>query len=229
MVGMRVYECVKKPKAELVKMLEGVAAANACDCMGRLYSMDSGIHTIGKGKTICGTALTVKAAIADNMLFHQALLMAEPGDVVVVNAGGDLTHSVCGDIMYRIAQTKGVLGFVVDGCVRDIDWLLETDSFTVYARGAVPGGPYKTGPGEVNCDVSCGGQVVHPGDVILGDADGVIVIPQDDLETVIEKVKILKENEMHSSELIASGRWEESGVVKGVKRALEEGGYTFNK
>ncbi|GAF23076.1 LOW QUALITY PROTEIN: dimethylmenaquinone methyltransferase family protein [Bacillus sp. JCM 19047] len=201
-------------------------SANVSDCMERLYSMNAYIKPFGKQKRLLGQALTVKASIADNMLFHQALLMAQLGDVIVVEAGRDMNHSICGDIMYSIAKSKNIAGFVVDGCIRDVDYLQQED-FPVFAAGVTGRGPYKNGPGEVNVDISCGGQVVHPGDIILGDEDGIVVIPPLEAEGILAKVETLIKNENESMEIIQSGNWKESTLAKNIEKTLEENGYTF--
>ena len=105
--------------------------------------------------------------------------MAQPGDIIVVDGGSGCNRSVAGEIMMRFAQEKGLAGVVVDGCLRDLDGL-ETLTMPVYAKGITPQGPFKNGPGEINVPVACGGQVVFPGDILVGDRDGIVVIrPQD--------------------------------------------------
>ena len=120
-----------------------------------------------------------KAPIGDNLFFHQALDMAQPGDIIVVDGASGCNRSLAGEIMLRFACMKGLAGVVVDGCLRDLDGI-ETLDMPVYAKGITPQGPWKFGPGEINVPVSCGGQVVFPGDILVGDKDGIVVIrPQD--------------------------------------------------
>lgn len=146
-----------------MEKFRNIPAANIGDAASRLFGMDASISPMGIGKKILGPALTVESSMADNFIFHKALSMAQPGDVIVVNACGDRNHSVCVDVMFRYAQKKGVVGFVVDGCIRDTDYLMKHD-FPVYALGSTPRGPYKNPVGEINTDIACGGQVIHPGD-----------------------------------------------------------------
>ncbi len=225
-VGKRIYTNRENLNPALVDCFREYPSANVSDCMERLYSMNAYIKPFGKQKRLLGQALTVKASIADNMLFHQALLMAQPGDIIVVEAGRDMNHSICGDIMYSIAKSKNIAGFVVDGCIRDVDYLQKED-FPVFAAGVTGRGPYKNGPGEVNVDISCGGQVVHPGDIILGDEDGIVVIPPQEAEGILAKVETLLNNENQSMEIIQSGNWEESALAKNIEKHLEENGYKF--
>ena len=222
--GMRIVRRIDRTPAEYVQKFQGAPAANVSDVMNRLFAMDSRLKAVGRRKSLCGPALTVKAAIADNMLFHKAITMARPGDVIVVNACGDLNYSVCGDVMYRLAMSKGIAGFVVDGSVRDVDFLAEAD-FPVYAAGVTPRGPYKNGPGEINTDIACGGQVVHPGDLIIGDPDGLVVVRRADVPVVYEKYLAIRQNEVRLSGLIAENRWSESPIVQAVEQKLREQGY----
>lgn len=227
-IGKRINNNIKRVEQQLIDKLSNRASANVSDCMERLYSMDASLRPIGKRKRIIGQALTIKANLADNLLFHQALLLAKPGDVIVVDAGKDMNYSVCGEIMYTYAKSKGVAGFVVDGCVRDVDYLYNED-FPVFAAGITGRGPYKTGPGEINVDIACGGQVVHPGDIILGDEDGIVVIPPNEAQNILEKVKALEENEAYSLKMIKDGQWESSSLASQVTKQLEENGYTFQR
>jgi regulator of RNase E activity RraA len=167
--------------------------------------------------------------MADNLLFHKALLLIKPGDVLVVNSGGDRNYSVCGDIMFQIAIKAGAAGIVVDGCIRDVEFL-ENNDFPVYAIGVTPRGPYKNGPGEINVDITCGGQVVHPGDLVLGDADGITIVYPDDMEAVADEVEKVVQKEAAFDEMIARGKWaEESALAKQVNETLVKQGYHIIK
>ncbi|MCL2368491.1 MAG: RraA family protein [Oscillospiraceae bacterium] len=183
-IGFRAYTKVKRAAPELVEAFRGIPVANIADNMGRIACLETGIVPFTE-VPLLGTAITVKAAPNDNLMFHKAIDMAQPGDVIVVDGEASLAHSLCGDIMYTYAKQKGIVGFVVDGCIRDVD-SLEALAFPVYARGVQPKGPYKNGPGEVNVPISCGGIVVHPGDIVYGDADGVVVIREADAPALIE-------------------------------------------
>lgn len=207
--GLRIFKDFQRPDPELIQAFRDIPVANISDCMGRLFCLHSSIKPRGKCKKICGPALTVKADMADNLLFNKAIALAQPGDVIVVNDSGDLTHSVCGDIMYQFAHYKKLGGFVVDGCVRDTQYLEEED-FPVYSRGVTPRGPYKNGYGEINTDIACAAQVVHPGDIIVGDEDGVVVIRPQDARELLKKVKGVIKREAEFDVLIREGKWEAS-------------------
>lgn len=223
--GMRICKTFKRPDRETIELFENVPAANIADATSRLFGMDARISPIGKQKRILGPALTVKSSMADNFIFHKALSLAQPGDVIVVNACGDTNHSICGDVMYRYAQSRGVVGFVIDGCIRDIDYL-EEHEFPVYAIGSTPRGPYKNPVGEINTDISCGGQVVHPGDIIVGDEDGIVVIRKEDALCIYEKLQNVLEKEKLMGQLIEEGRWEkESLILAQVNMEIERLGF----
>jgi len=125
-----------------------------------------------KGKLV-GRALTVRTRAGDNMAIHQALELIAPGDVIVVDGGGDESRALVGEIMKTIAETRGAVGFVIDGAIRDAGAFAESD-WPCYARAANHRGPYKNGPGEINVPVSIGGCVIAPGDIVVGDEDGVV-------------------------------------------------------
>ena len=167
------------PDPEVMEQFKTIPASNTCDVMGRNAAMNPRIHLVSspKAQMMVGPALTVKARGGDNLALHAALNIAEAGDVVVVSNEEDNTRSLIGEIMMAyLRHDRKVAGIVIDGPIRDIDEIGQWD-FPVYATGTTPGGPYKEGPGEVNVPVACGGISVNPGDIILGDPDGVIVIP----------------------------------------------------
>ena len=185
--GFRVITSIVRPSRTLVESFADIPVANIGDNMGRLSCLSADIRPYGK-KQILGTAITVRGPVGDNLMFHEALDIAEPGDVIVVDGQGDMNHALCGEIMMRYAITRGIAGFVLDGCVRDVEGLAALD-FSVYARGVTPKGPYKSGPGEVNVPVVCGGQAVLPGDIVVGDADGIVIIRPGDAEWVLAKAR----------------------------------------
>lgn len=221
-VGKRIYMDFQRPDPSLIERFRDIPVANLSDCMNRLFVMRSRIHPIGAGKKMLGTAFTVKAAPADNLLFNKAIGMARSGDVIVVDDCGNLDRSICGDIMYRMAEARGIAGFVVDGCVRDIDHLATTD-FPVFAAGVTPKGPYKNGPGEINTYISCGGQVVRPGDIIVGDEDGVLVIRPEDAEMILDSVQKLMEGEIELGEEIKDPNWKDDFI----DNLVVEKGFSF--
>lgn len=172
------------PDAALLKRLQTLPAANIGDVQSRLGMMDAGIGPSWTGARIVGPALTVLTAAGDNQIIHAALDAALPGEVIVINGLGDMTRALIGELIGEKAHALGIAGFVIDGCVRDADNLAEIPMPT-FARGFTPAGPYKNGPGYIGRPVAMGGMVVETGDVIVGDADGVVIIRRQDLESVI--------------------------------------------
>jgi regulator of RNase E activity RraA len=188
-LGFRILPSPPRLDAELVSRFRGLASSNLADAMGRFNFMDPGI--VGRsGLPLCGLAVTVNARPADNLMVHKALEVAMPGDVVVVNTGGNSTSAVFGGLMCASAAAKGLGGIVVDGAIRDVDEIVELQ-FPAYSRTLSPGGCDKDGPGEINVPISCGGVVVQSGDVVVGDRDGVAVVPRDHAAEVLELVQAL--------------------------------------
>lgn len=213
--GFRIYSTVERPSKELVEAFREIPVANIADNMGRISCVDSYIKPYNKARLL-GTAFTVKAPLGDNLMFHKALDMAKPGDVLVVDGESDMNHALCGEIMMRYAMKKGIAGFIIDGCIRDAASLDDLD-FPVYARGVNPKGPYKNGPGEINVPVSCGGQVVLPGDIILGDSDGVVIIRPTDAQYILEKSIAQNKAEAETFEQIENDTWDRNWVDNTLK------------
>lgn len=195
-VGNRVFLERDLPSKELIEKFSRLPAANVADTMGRLCAMHSDIKLMSKpSKIMCGPALTVKARPGDNLMIHAALDISQPGDIIVVSNEGDRSQALMGEIMTEYAASFLKLGgIVLDGPMRDIDSIGKMD-FPFYASGTTPGGPYKEGPGEVNVPIACGRISVNPGDIILGDQDGVIVIPREDSEGIYEQALKLSEGD----------------------------------
>lgn len=193
-VGFRVFTQRRLPDPAVVAALGALPAANIADVMGRSCALSSEIRklTPRTGQNMVGTAITVRARPGDNLMIHKALNMAGEGDILVISNEGDRSQSLLGAIIVAFARSKKIGGIVVDGPIRDIDEICEL-GIPVYGTGTTPGGPYKEGPGEVNAPIACGGVSVHPGDIILGDSDGVIVIPRQDAQRVLEEATAFAE------------------------------------
>ena len=202
-VGFRIFTKINRPGKELVKAFAGLPVANIADEMNRFGCVDARIKPLNN-TPLLGTAFTVKARNGDNLMFHKALDLAQPGDVIVVDGQGDLVNSLTGEIMMRQALKKGLAGIVVDGAVRDVEALRQMD-MAIYAAGVTPKGPYKDGPGEINVPVCCGGVVVNPGDILVGDADGIVVISPGDAKLTAEKAKAKSEKEQVTFKEIEAG------------------------
>ena len=153
-----------------------------------------GLRPFHRGTSMAGTAFTIRTAAGDNRVIHQALELFKPGDVLVVDGEGDVTRALVGEIMSLIAEVRGAAGLVIDGAIRDAAVLAASD-FPVFARAAIHRGPYKNGPGEMNVPVSIGGMVVNPGDIVVGDADGVVAFAPSVAEELLKAVKAQSDKE----------------------------------
>lgn len=156
--------------------------------------------------TMVGRALTVRTRVGDNLYIHRALGMIEPGDVVIVDGGGDENRALVGEIMANIAQSRGAAGLVIDGAIRDVA-TISAGTFPVFARAAIHRGPYKSGPGEINVPVSIGGMVVHPGDIVVGDSDGVVAFAPAIADELLQAVRQQEQKEQEMLDAIASGTY----------------------
>ncbi|HEX7928713.1 MAG TPA: RraA family protein, partial [bacterium] len=161
----------------------GLPVANISDMMARMTAGGARLRPMHGGGNMAGPALTVKTRPGDNLMVHKALNIAEPGDVVVVDAGGDLTNAIIGELMLRFAMERKLGGVVIDGAVRDSGFI-RANSFPVYAAGVTHRGPYKDGPGEINVPIALDGMVIEPGDLIVGDEDGLLCIPFDQVDAL---------------------------------------------
>lgn len=219
-VGKRIYLKRNLPDPEVMAQFKEIPASNTCDVMGRNAAMHPRIRLVSqpKAQMMVGPALTVKARAGDNLALHAALNIAQEGDVLVVSNEGDNTRALMGEIMMAyLRYDRKVAGIILDGPIRDIDEIGKWD-FPVYATGTTPGGPYKEGPGEVNVPISCGEISVNPGDIILADPDGIIVIPRKDAPQIL--VDAQKFQEADESKLAAA----KNGTSKRgwVDKALQE-------
>jgi regulator of RNase E activity RraA len=184
LLGFRVAEDFGRPSKELVEKFRTIPTAIVSDNMHRVFAGGTGLRPFHGDAMMCGSALTVRTRPGDNLMVHKALDIAMPGDVIVVDASGDLTNAIIGEIMLNYAITRGVAGFVIDGAVRD-SGAIAKGGLPVYARGVTHRGPYKDGPGEVGVPVTVGGMVVSSGDIMLGDEDGVLAVPQSHAEEIL--------------------------------------------
>lgn len=184
-IGFQILERKRKASAELIKAFTGLPVANVSDSMSRVFSAGPSLRPMHASGALIGVAITVKTRPGDNLMLHKAIDMAEPGDVIVVDAGGDLSNALMGELMLAHAVNRGVAGFVLNGAIRDLDAFVETNLPT-FAAGVNHRGPYKDGPGEINVPVSIDGMIIEPGDIVIGDCDGVLAVPLDHAEEILK-------------------------------------------
>ena len=216
MVGFQILQRRRQVDARYVQAFAEIPVANVSDCMTRMTAGGPRLRPMHKGGRLGGPALTVKCRPGDNLMIHKALDMAQPGDVIVVDAGGDLTNSLFGELMLSYAVTRKIAGVVLDGAVRDID-VISAGTFPIYAAGVTHRGPYKDGPGEINVPIAIDGMVIQPGDLILGDADGLLCVPFDDVERVLAASREKVALEQKTIENIRAGKHDTSWVDARLK------------
>ncbi len=204
-IGFRILPMPARPSKKLIKALGAMVTAHLSDNMNRLVAGGAALRPMHRGGKLCGPAFTVKVAPGDNLMVHKAIDSAAPGDVIVVDAGGELTHAIIGDIMSSHAEKRGVAGFVIYGAIRDAAEI-GARRFPVYACGVTHRGPYKNGPGEINAPIALDGMVVNPGDIIVGDADGVVAVPLAHAEEVLALARAQLAKETATLNAIAKGK-----------------------
>jgi regulator of RNase E activity RraA len=184
---------------------EGVPAAFVSDSLGRCTG-STGLLPFGVGPEdfMCGQAFTVRIRPGDNLMVHKAIMLIQPGDVLIIDGGGDVSQSVLGGNIRLQLMMKGVAGLVLDGALRDAAEFAE-GGFPTYARAAQHRGPSKDGPGEINVPISCAGMVVHPGDLVIGDVDGVVIVPFGDAPAAVVALEATKLREKNLREAIENG------------------------
>lgn len=191
--GFRIARDIRRPDPRLIAELAKFPTSNIADAQERFGFMDPGISRVSGGK-MAGPAVTVLTRPGDNLMVHKALEVAKPGDVVVVSVSRSDNTAVFGEIMATMLMGAKLEGIVVDGAVRDFDELREMGP-NVFSRTVVGSACDKDGPGEINFPVACGNVAVMPGDVIIGDADGVVVVRSEDLEYVLERTRAIAAGE----------------------------------
>jgi RraA family protein len=215
-IGFRVLRRRHCVEPALVERFRAIPVANVGDSMSRMTAGGPRLRPMHAGGNMAGPALTVKLRPGDNLMLHKALDLTEPGDVIVADAGGDLTTAIMGDLMLNHAIRRGIGGIVINGAVRDVDSIRALD-LPVYAAGVTHRGPYKDGPGEINVPVALDGMVVEPGDLVLGDADGVLVVPRLASAEILALAETKQAAEAREMAAIREGTSDRSWVDKALQ------------
>lgn len=216
-VGNKIIYDFPRPDKELVEQFRGMPVANIDDNMGRIAAVDSAIVPMN-GSPLLGTAFTIRMPQGDNLMFHKAMDMAQPGDVIMIDAGGSVDRAIFGELMVNYCRSRGIAGIVCDGAIRDRDGIGKLTDFAVYAKGVTPNGPYKNGPGEINTPVVIGGKLVRPGDIIVGDSDGVIIISPDHAAEIAAATRAtMKMEEQIMADIVNKGEYIRPWVDKKLK------------
>ncbi|WP_029032332.1 RraA family protein [Salinarimonas rosea] len=215
-LGFRIIRDRPRPPEEVLAASGRVPVANISDNMHRIFAGGPQLRPFHRSGRLCGVALTVRTRPGDNAIVHKALDLAQAGDVLVADVGGDLTNAIIGEIMLAYARMRSVAGFVIHGSVRDIAAIAE-DGLPVYTRGATHRGHYKHGPGEINVPVSVGGMVVVPGDILVGDEDGVLAVPLDQAEEILALTSAQQEREAGILCIIAEATWDRAWIDQALQ------------
>ncbi|AZS81400.1 RraA family protein [Achromobacter spanius] len=211
MIGFDIHPRARAVSSDVVEKFRPIPVANISDCMWRMTAGGARLRPMHDGSSLAGPALTVRTRPGDNLLVHKALELAQPGDVVVVDAGGDLTNAIIGEIMTTYAQTRGLAGIVINGAIRDCG-AIRRGSFPVYAAGITHRGPYKDGPGEINTVIALDGMTITPGDLILGDEDGLLCVPYEQVDAIYAAATAKMEVEARMMAQIAAGTLDTSWI-----------------
>ena len=196
---------LSRPGQDVIDRLAKLPAANIGDAMDRLGVADSAIQAIWPGARLAGPAFTVWTRPGDNQGIHRALELARPGDVIVVCGGGDESRALLGELIGERAINLGLAGFALDGAARDAEALGEI-GMPVFARAITPAGPYKNGPSRLGTPISFGGVPVLPGDVIIGDSDGIVVVPREQAAIVADAAEAVFDDETNRRRAIVAAR-----------------------
>src|SRR5579862_4482664 len=177
--GFRINLDFPRLDPEFMAEFLNFATPDISDLLNRLFAVDPAISCLtGRHHRLCGPACTVKVFPGDNLMVHKSLDVAKPGDVVVIDSGRSSSNAVLGDLVSTKAKHRKIAGFLVDGLIRDLPDIIPLN-FPVFARGTTPVGPLHRGPGEINYPITCGGVVVNPGDLVVADGAGIVVVPRE--------------------------------------------------
>ena len=190
-IGFRAYKEFERPAPELVEAFRGIPSSNIGDCTQRMNCMFDGIRPFND-LPLVGTAFTVRVPSGDNLVAQAALDYARPGDIIVIDAAGNTDRGMVGGMMLAYAE------------MRDLEDI-QNGSLPVYGKAVSPLGPYRQGPGEMNVPVVCGGQVVMPGDILVGDRDGIVVIPRQEAAELLEAARKNLQDEQEAMARMKAG------------------------
>lgn len=191
----------------LVNEFHSIPTTCISDALDGLNNLHPSIKPLSESHLLCGKAFTVKMPVGDNLAVLKAIRNAQPGDILVVDAKGDEYRAIAGDFVVGMAKTLGIAGIVVDGVIRDVQGIKKLD-FPVFCKGTTVAASGKAGVGELNVPISCGGVSVNPGDIIVGDADGVVVVPKEKGEEILQKAQEKLKKDLLREETISGNKLE---------------------
>ncbi|MGH8765822.1 MAG: RraA family protein [Burkholderiales bacterium] len=209
---------IERVPADVVAAARKFQASILADVAGRRGTMGGRIQPLAKTMKVAGPAFTVEVRPGDNLMIHAALVLAKPGDVIVVDGKGDLSCALTGALMAAHAQKAGIAGFIIDAAVRDTEDCAK-GSFPIFAAGSNPNGPLKNSGGRINWPVSVAGATVNPGDLVVGDADGVVVLPREIAAEIVRGAQAKVDSEGARMKAIGRGELVQGWVAEGLRAA----------
>jgi RraA family protein len=222
-IGFRIHRRTRQVDAALVTRFRDLPVANVSDVMSRMAAGGARLRPMqAPGIVLTGPALTVRTRPGDNLMIHKAISLAQAGDVIVVDAGGDLTNALIGELMLAQMVRRGLAGVVINGAIRD-SAAIRAQDFPVFAAGVTHRGPYKDGPGEINVPVAIDGMVIAPGDLVLGDDDGLLCVPFEEAEAIHAAASAKHAAEEKQMANIADGTHDASWVDASLRKLGCEG------
>ncbi len=216
-VGNRIYKKFKRIDPSLYMDFKDIPVANIGDASMKIACVDSHIRSMNHLRLI-GQAYTVRVPEGDNLLVFYAIDNAQPGDIIVIDGDGYTQRALFGEILLTMAKKKKIGGFIINGAIRDYD-AIEVSQIPVFATGISPNGPYRNGYGEVNVPVVIDGKVIQPGDIVIGDDEGIAVVVPHDVEAVLKAAKEIKQNE---EELLKKIRENNESQLEWMYRKLQD-------
>jgi regulator of RNase E activity RraA len=210
-IGFRILNRTRAVDLDIARKFLDLPVANVSDSMWRMTAGGPRLRPFHKSGQMAGPALTVRTRPGDNLMLHKAIDMAVPGDVIVCDGGGDLTNSLMGELMLAHATKRGVGGFVLNAAIRDVEAFVDVNLPT-FAAGVSHRGPYKDGPGEINTPIALDGMVIEPGDLVIGDWDGVLAVPFDEVEGALARTQAKQDAEVEQMAEIKAGTSDRSWV-----------------
>jgi 4-hydroxy-4-methyl-2-oxoglutarate aldolase len=219
-VALTIRRRIERPPVRTLRAYAGLPTGFVTDAYNGRGCLDYRIKPLTPDMKLCGPAITAFCSPGDILAAMAILDFAKKGDVIVIAAGAETNAAKIGDLWLHWAKRIGVAGIVCDGLVRDVVGLLKAD-LPVFARGIAPNAGYKTGPGAINAEVSCGGVAIAPGDIIVGDRDGVVAIPRTQAAGVAKQLELVKKKEAAAEQNIRRGVklqfWDEQALGERVR------------
>ncbi|WP_227937905.1 4-carboxy-4-hydroxy-2-oxoadipate aldolase/oxaloacetate decarboxylase [Alkalihalobacillus deserti] len=209
---------IDRPNEEDILRAKSFSSATLHEAAGKKGALPSGIKPLAANMKVCGPAITVHSPPIDNIMLHEGILAAKPGDVLVVEVSGIYEAGYWGDIMTKAAQVRGIQGLIIDGCVRDSQDIIDMN-FPVFSRGLCIQGTGKAGGGTINQPINIGNVTVSAGDLIVGDRDGIVVLPKGNVADILMEAQKRDDDEKRITEQLGKGEttmeiygWESTSV-----------------